>query len=508
MDDERCRNFHHNHRNCGGSPLLVNRVWLFVVLLTFPLIGFGVAKGIQGRLNTELRSVLHAEFPDVEDRLIAEITVDRLCKEQFGEPRDLCSTNANLIIMGRAALGAGAVGLFLLLLIHLAGRLARNSRNLLALLFTPGLYATAIVVIGLILVYAAVGMAAIYYGESVLVGRVHVRIIIGIGIGALAGVGAVTRGIFMIVGKAETFVVGKTLRREQAPMLWMQIDTTAERLNALRPDYVVVGLDPGFFVTEADVVCLNGTLRGRTLYCSLPLCRILNNEELAAVIGHELGHFKGEDTKFSKRFYPIYRGTATSLEALQNVGGGVLASMALVPAVTIFRYFLESFAVAERRIGRERELAADRSASSVTSPERISVALVKLHAFTGVWFNLQEEIVNGLRQGQLLKNASKTYAETVADSASAEALEGISEVHLSHPTDSHPTLSVRLESLCVKIDDIITDVLSVAPKESAIDLVSGADDIEEEISEAYQQLIIRQLGIDIEEVGTEAEASA
>lgn len=59
---------------------------------------------------------------------------------------------------------------------------------------------------------------------------------------------------------------------------------------------LVVGLTPTFFVTEADVHCIGGTVTGRTMYLSVPLCRILTVEELSAVIAHELGHFRGEDT--------------------------------------------------------------------------------------------------------------------------------------------------------------------------------------------------------------------
>ena len=98
---------------------------------------------------------------------------------------------------------------------------------------------------------------------------------------------------------------------------------------------MVVGLDPNFFVTEARVRCLNGTLSGRTLYCSLPLARILSRAEFDAVIGHELGHFRGQDTQFSQRFYPIYRGTADSLRALGNIGVGGAGLLPLLPAVGV-----------------------------------------------------------------------------------------------------------------------------------------------------------------------------
>jgi len=389
---------------------MVSRAWFFGLLLAVPLIGFGVAEAIQAHFNSELRSVLRKEYPEATEQQLAQVTVERLCEDPSPELRDLCGTNSNLNLMSRGALGAGAVGLSLLLLISLGGRLARNSRSLLVVLFTPGLYLTAVTLIGLILVHAAVAMAAIYYGESALVGRIHVGVIAAIGLGALAGVLAIARGTFSLVRKAQTLVIGKALTREQAPHLWKQVEGSAHRLGALQPDNLVVGLDPNFFVTEADVTCLSGKLNGRTLYCSLPLCRILSKEELTSIIGHELGHFKGQDTKFSERFYPIYRGTASSLAALQATAGEGSGAIPLLPALAVFSYFLECFSVAESRLSRERELAADQAGSSITSSRTIAAALVKLHAFTGMWEGLQEAAVNALRQGKAFVNASRTYA--------------------------------------------------------------------------------------------------
>lgn len=473
------------------GPTMVSRAWLFGLLLIVPLIGFGVAEAIQAHFNAELRSVILKEYPKISEQQLAQITVNRLCESQSREFRDLCSTNSNLNLMSRAALGSGAVGLALLLLIRMAGALVRNSRNLLVALFRPGLYLTALILIGLILVHAAVAMAAIYYGESALIGRIHVGIIAAVGIGALAGVLAIARGTFSLVRKAQTLVIGKTLTRDQAPLLWKQVEGSAQQLGALLPDNLVVGLDPNFFVTEADVTCLSGKLTGRILYCSLPLCRILNKKELNSIIGHELGHFKGQDTKFSARFYPIYRGTASSLAALQAAGGSGYSTIALLPALAILSYFMECFSVAESRISRYRELAADQAASSVSSPRTIGTALVKLHTFTGMWQGLQEAAADALRRGKAFVNASRAYAEAVSQSAVPAALEGIADTQLSHPTDSHPLLSVRLQSLQVEINDVAADALAVSPAEAAITLISDAEKLEEEISYAYQLLLAR-----------------
>ena len=69
---------------------------------------------------------------------------------------------------------------------------------------------------------------------------------------------------------------------------------------------------------------------------------------------HEFGHFKGQDTKFSERFYPIYRGTAASLAALQAAAGEGSGSIPLLPALAVFSCFLECFSIAESRLSRER----------------------------------------------------------------------------------------------------------------------------------------------------------
>jgi Zn-dependent protease with chaperone function len=476
---------------------MVSRVWLFGLLLVVPLIGFGVAEAIQMHHNSELRSVLRQQYPQATESQLGQFTVDRLCEDPTAGSREFCEANSNLNLMSLASLGAGAVGLLLLALIRTAGILARNSRSFLVVLFRLGLYLTVVVLIGLVLVHAAVAIAAIYYGESALIGRIHVGIILAIGLGAVIGVFNMARGAFSLIRKAETFVIGYALPREEAPELWKRVDDTADQLHALRPQNLVVGLDPNFFVTEADVACLNGTLSGRTLYCSLPLCRVLTKSELTSILGHELGHFKGMDTKFSERFYPIYRGTASSLSSLLAASGEGSGALALLPAIAVLSYFLESFSVAESRLSRERELAADQAGASVTSSSTIATALVKIHAFAGMWEGIQEAAANALREHKGFINASKAYAEAVRESAAPHALDGIAESHLSHPTDSHPTLAVRLDSLQTSISLLANAALDVTPVEPAIALIPDPEGTEETISETYQLILARSLGIDL-----------
>jgi Zn-dependent protease with chaperone function len=477
---------------------MTNRVSLFVIILAVPFIGFGVAEGIHGYLNYQLRSAIYQKYPDADPVAVSKASIDRFCNDPKLQNEGFCLTNRNVRLMRIGALSAGAVGLVLLLFMRIAGFAARKNRLVLLYLFKPGLYFTILVLIGLVIVYAAVAMGAIYFGESMLIHRVHVIFIGMIGVGALAGIGAMAKSAFTIVRKAQTIVIGKTITRDQAPQLWRHVDSIAEKIDALRPQHIVVGLDPNFFVTEANVICLDGTLSGRTLYCSLPLCRILSLEETSAVIGHELGHFKGLDTSFSQRFYPIYRGTVTSLGSLHQAGGEGARMIALLPAIAVLSYFLESFSIAESRIGRTRELEADNQGAAIADPKTMASALVKVHAFSGLWTELQAAVVKALEQGNYFVNASKTYAKVALESASPAILDGIATTHLSHPTDSHPPLAVRLEALTISIEKVVDLALDVQPERPASQLMPNHEQIEEEISGAYQAIVARNHNIDLE----------
>jgi Zn-dependent protease with chaperone function len=348
----------------------------------------------------------------------------------------------------------------------------------------------------LILAHAVIAIAAVYYGESALVNRVHFGIILVIGLGAFAGVVAVARNAFAIVKKAETLAIGKAVSRQEAPRLWQRSDEVAHRLGALRPDHIVIGLDPTFFVTEANVVTLSGKLTGRTLFCSLPLARILTPEEFTAIVGHELGHFRGDDTKFSERFYPIYRGTATSIASLQSAGGEGWGVVALLPAIAVFSFFLERFSVAESRHSRRRELLADQAGAEATSARTMAVALVKVHAFSGTWDDFHRASAEALQQGRFVTNASAVFAQAVSSNSQPSALEGLADTHTSHPTDSHPPLAVRLNSLKVDLQTVGAEALAVNPVESAAELVLNWEKQEEVLSETYQLLLAKQLGIE------------
>lgn len=480
---------------------------LLGLLFAVPVLGLWAADYVQSDNNQQLQQVLREQFPEVPAENFSGATVDILCSERSPGIDEICTTNDYLNLMRTASWWAIGVGLSLLLLIKLAGIVANNNRTLLLWIFKPGLYLTAISLVGLVLTHAVLAMGVIYYGESAVIGQVHIGIIAAVGIGALLGAYVIIRNTFAILHKVTSQAIGMSLTRQEAPRLWEAINDTARRLGSLVPDHAVVGLEPNFFVTEANVMCLNGTLTGRTLYCSLPLARIMCKDEFISVLGHELGHFKGEDTKFSAKFYPIYRGANASLQALGEVSGEGAGGVALLPAIAVFGYFLDSFSRAESKIGRDRELAADNAGASVATPKAIGSALVKLHAFSGIWNDLQIEALDRLRDGKYFINASMLFAERASERAVPAFLEGITATHLSHPTDSHPPLATRLHALGLTLAELQSDALSVQPADAALDLFDHVEALEEELSERVQLYLAHAYNISIPCTTTEGDAS-
>jgi Zn-dependent protease with chaperone function len=475
-----------------------SRVTLFAVLLAVPVLALIASQEVLMRYDRDLQAGLAKQYPEVPAERRATVTVALLCasgeaSKDFSE--NACPWHARFRGMRFAAVMAALAGLGWIGVIAVAGRVARRDRAVLVRVFRPGLHATNALVVALIALHGALAVATLYVAESLLIGGFHPKLLLLVAAGAVVGVIAIAKAAFSIVKPATIAVLGRPLDREDAPELWRLVDDVATRADVSPPDRIVAGLDLNFFVTEAAVQCPGAELTGRVLFVSLPLSRILSREELGSVIGHELGHFKGQDTEFSRRFYPVYRGTTNALEALADTDAGLLGGIALIPASAVLVFLLESFAVAANTIGRERELAADAVGAVVAGATTTASALTKVHAFTRHWEPVHQAMVDAVMQRAPLENLSARFAATVAAEANATALVGLDEARLRHPMDSHPTLAARLEHLGVTLADVHDPALDVTPARAAIHLIRDAEKIESELSAAGQQLVAHSLGV-------------
>lgn len=245
----------------------------------------------------------------------------------------------------------------------------------------------------------------------------------------------------------------------EAPELWEAVREAARRLQTEPPDRIIIGLQLNFYVTELAVLHDSGKAEGRTLFLSYPLLKGLSEDEVLAIIGHELGHFMGADTKLTREFYPLrlkFRGT---LIALARSGWIVW------PSFQLLNLFHLSFAETEQQASRERELLADQKGAFLTSPRTAAQALLRFQV-------LAEAFQRGLKdavKNQASNPLNLSLQPIVRDQLAPEAKfwTQLFEKKLPHPLDSHPALHVRLESLGQTISPADAQSIALAETNTA-----------------------------------------
>lgn len=252
---------------------------------------------------------------------------------------------------------------------------------------------------------------------------------------------------------------GQLVTEADAPALWQRTRDMAMKLNTAPPDQIIAGIEPTFYVTEHPVILGDKELQGRTLYVSLPMLKVLTTDEADAVLGHELAHFSGEDTLWSRKVGPllsrfgVYMGTLA-----QGVG--------LIVAYFI-QLFWKLYGLSITRLSRLREFRADAVGAQLVSKDAAKRALVK----TTVYGDFQNDTERAVVESNELKtevNVPLRLAEGYPQALHAfvTSPERANEV-VPHPFDTHPTLHQRLAQLGFNAHEALTDPALGQPVQSS-----------------------------------------
>lgn len=450
-----------------------------IVTMTIPVTGYIMSEYITAEINADLAVEGFPPFevvcamPEVGENLMLRL----ICLDLATLPL-LHKTSA-----AAAVFGGGFLGLLLLLSLIIG-----KNRKLLATVFPVIVQASLYFVILSILLQGAVLTLGSYIGQGYFLEKTRLYLVIGVAIGAVAAAYKLFDGIFDYGGKLRTNVAGIPVSETKAPGLHDFVKAIAARLGAQIPDNIVVGLEPNFFVTSAEVVtpASRKPLTGATLYVSAPLARLMTVPEFAAVIGHELGHFRGEDTVFSLEFAPVYAGLAEALADTKfDKGEKIHHGIAKVPARAILHFVMDVFAVNERAISRQRELVADQAGAEASSAKALVTALTKTTLYADLWDILQKENINRLNRGKATRNLSSVLeGKARYDVNRKELAKVIAEVakrSIPHPTDRHPPIGARMKSLGIDAASIADTDMQI-PENSAVLLFRNAVALEENLS--------------------------
>ena len=375
-------------------------------------------------------------------------------------------------VLGWVALGFGLLTLIMgtYIIRHIRGMAisARRSRDALLHSFTLGIRRlpwwlisfTSLSAISVLLLAVASGTTAMInmLESSAFDPTPNLIALIIFGAAFFLGIGYLTYSFFSIRGSIgvrratraalapdPVEIMGKSVSESEAPLLWRLVRDVAVKIDAVVPDRILIGLNECFFVTENSVAVTGGQTfaGGRTLYLPLTYLAFMKRPEVEAVIGHELGHFMGEDSKYSIQFAPIYHRASSSLSVTRSIRKDLRGIES-----TLSEYFMSSFHEAVRHWSRLRELAADQVGAKMAGADAIASSLLRIAALSP----RVNEALQICRQGgaEAEGGVLSQLLRLVAEKGMADPNIDLSDQQ-PHPFDSHPPTRQRIAAVGVDV---------------------------------------------------------
>ncbi len=389
------------------------------------------------------------------------------------------------------ACALGGAGLMAFILLMALG--ARGSRARLAVLFGVG-RRVVVLVLGVLVI--AQGLIVLFVIAAVsgevfhaLPGMLMLLLLL---VTAALGLQIIGSGL-MLSRPSPRAEIGVAVTREEQPRLWALMMETAARTGAQPPDNLVLAQGLAFYAAGIQVRVANRPepLQGQTIALSLPMLRALTEAELVAIIGHELGHFRGKDIAYNLRFAPVYQHMSRLLGAAHSVGG--VATIVTLPARAVLGFFTEQFGVAERAIARDREIEADRVAVMAAGAPALASALLKCALLAGAWQTQERQGSELARSGRAFRNDAEAFAMRAtgcfAGLPGSAAVEQALAYRVPHPTDTHPPIGARLAALGIGTEGL-AGCIRMPEGPSARDLVVNAEGVERTLTAVSAQMRI------------------
>jgi Zn-dependent protease with chaperone function len=375
-----------------------------------------------------------------------------------------------------ACLGLG--GLSLVVMLACAG-LAFASRELQYVSFVAGWNILRVASATQVLAQGFIAVMLSFWGTVVLTERYYIKLIAIVGIAALLAAFNVIIAIFNKPDDTLT-VEGEVITRAASPALWARVDALCRRLGTQPATHIVGGVDDNFFVTEHPVHLTGHELTGRTLFVSLSLLKRLDKGEADAVLAHEMAHFSGGDTEYSKRTSPLLSRFRAYLGALH--GGGL--------SWPVFNFMLLYWTLVQLALStssRAREIRADRLAAEATSPMSMASALCRVAAYSSYRARVEANLFNRNSGHDHLDIGSRVAAGFMEYARGPHLTSDLSAQSFPHPFDSHPPLGARLAALGVNLGNTgVANAVTAAPAETWFSEIADADLIEASLWAAYE----------------------
>ena len=108
-------------------------------------------------------------------------------------------------------------------------------------------------------------------------GRFHLTLVI---IPVIA-IGVCVYAAVLTMREVAGYALAIRAQRESYASLWSFVEEVAESVGGRAPDNIIIGMEPNFYVTQSPILLTPADeVRGRTLYMSAPLLRVMDEMKL------------------------------------------------------------------------------------------------------------------------------------------------------------------------------------------------------------------------------------
>lgn len=372
-------------------------------------------------------------------------------------------------------------GAILLIIIFALGFLAFTNRKVQYVSFITGwrlIVLTCIIELvlqGGLLVWLSYALTAYFFHSYA------PKLILVVALMVIAGIFAALVTMFKRMPQNNA-IEGHQISRFDAPALWNRIDRIAKKLGTTSPDHIIAGIDTNFFVTESPLSLKGQELKGRILYISLPLLRVLSAEEADGVLAHELNHLRGGDTKNSAKLGPALNRFSMYVMHMYQAAFTRIVYFPL-------QFYRLIFELALQRESRMREFLADTTAAQTVSPQAIVQSLIKISAYA----SYRNEIENKLFEQKERHDGQIGIADRIAQglntyASSSSFLQNMQQSNIPHPFDSHPRLEDRMNNVNYQVQpESYAFIVTQTPITTWVTDIPGAEQIEKDLWSVYEQ---------------------
>jgi hypothetical protein len=245
---------------------------LFATLFAVPTFGLLLSFSRLGDLDHQF--VIDAQAVGATD--LAQQTLAVMC--QIADARELaeqdCYNYDRLITLRDVSLFMVIAALLMIAAISVAARFAERDRRLLAALFIPGVHLTLLALLVMIVAQSLIAAYAFYTVETELARSVGVALIYCLILSAVLGAWGTVRVGFAVSRRPPLVVLGIEINQETQGRLWRFVAQVASKLGAEPPAHIVLGLQPTFYATPANLVLVGQSqvLTGDTILCRSRCC--------------------------------------------------------------------------------------------------------------------------------------------------------------------------------------------------------------------------------------------